>query len=479
MSDSQIKDQEGAEPISVTVTGDMENSGTLYINNTDTSADSVAGNTYTQNGNWHGNDGIVVMKFLPGSDSTVADRLNIKGDATGSTNVVLTAKLGGRGEATINGIKLIQVDGVSSSGAFKSNTVAAGVYDYTLQKGSQTGQDIESWYLTNKLESGNPDTQIKNYRPESGAYTANLVAANTLFNSTLHDRQGETGYINTQKEPKQMTRVWMRNVGGQNKTKSNRYVLQIGGDIAQWSNTGTDQINLGLMVGYARQNGTTENQYSGRKAKSHISGYSTGIYGTYFQNEKEQNGLYIDSWLQYSWFNNEVMGDQLADEKYHSNGLTASLESGYTIPVGSADIQRDNLFNQFYIQPKAQVIWMGVKANEHREDNGTLVKGVGNNNLQSRLGVRAVMNAKSKDKDAILQFQPFIEVNWVHNTKDFGVRMDGQTVLSHGSRNVAEVKTGLDGKISQNMNIWANVSYQSGSKGYKDTQGMLGVKYTF
>ncbi|EEQ12578.1 Type V secretory pathway, adhesin AidA, partial [Yersinia frederiksenii ATCC 33641] len=33
-----------------------------------------------------------------------------------------------------------------------------------------------------------------------------------------------------------------------------------------------------------------------------------------------------------------------------------------------------------------------------------------------------------QDKGKDLVFQPFVEANWIHNTKDFGTTMDGMTV---------------------------------------------------
>lgn len=33
--------------------------------------------------------------------------------------------------------------------------------------------------------------------------------------------------------------------------------------------------------------------------------------------------------------------------------------------------------NRWYLQPKAQVIWMGVEADDHRKANGTMVQGEG------------------------------------------------------------------------------------------------------
>ncbi|MGE9627972.1 autotransporter outer membrane beta-barrel domain-containing protein, partial [Escherichia coli] len=75
-----------------------------------------------------------------------------------------------------------------------------------------------------------------------------------------HDRLGETQYIDMLTGEKKVTSMWMRNVGahtrfkdgsGQLKTQSNSYVLQLGGDLAQWSSDGLDRWHIGAMAGYA------------------------------------------------------------------------------------------------------------------------------------------------------------------------------------------------------------------------------------
>ncbi|PVZ78040.1 type V secretion protein A [Serratia sp. S1B] len=76
-------------------------------------------------------------------------------------------------------------------------------------------------------------------------------------------------------------------------------------------------------------------------------------------------------------------------------------------------------------------------------------------------------------------FQPFIEANWLHNTKEFGATLDNQTMHQAGAANIVEIKAGAEGKINNRLNLWGNVSQQVGNNGYSDTGFMLGVKYHF
>ncbi|OVZ89731.1 type V secretion protein A [Yersinia frederiksenii] len=452
-----------------------------------------ANNLLTINGDLHSNGGEIIFNTVLGDDNSSTDKLVVNGNTSGTTWVsVLNA--GGSGAATLNGIELVRVNG-SSDGVFVNyGRIVAGAFDYSLVRGLDA--NVSNWYLISTIYSDpepepepigvrTPDPSVMIERPEASAYSANLAAANNMFVTRLHDRLGETQYIDALTGEQKVTSMWLRSEGGHNRsrdaqdqlgTQSNRYVVQLGGDIAQWSHNDLDRLHLGVMAGYGNSKSKTESRISGYSARAAVDGYSLGMYGTWYANEVDKSGLYVDSWAQYSWFNNSVDGQYLNTEEYKSKGVTASIESGYTFNVGENPAKNAT----YFIQPKAQVTWMGVKADDHQEANGTRVSGVGEGNIQTRLGVKAFMNGfheSDKGKDRV--FQPFIEANWLHNTKDFGTQMDGITVKQAGARNIGELKTGVEGQINKQLNVWGNVSQQMGGKGYSDTAVMLGVKYNF
>ncbi|HEK0786720.1 TPA: autotransporter outer membrane beta-barrel domain-containing protein [Proteus mirabilis] len=155
--------------------------------------------------------------------------------------------------------------------------------------------------------------------------------------------------------------------------------------------------------------------------------------------------------------NHEVNSHQLATEKYKSRGVTASVESGYTIKIGEY-----------------------ATTNDHTEANGTQISSSGENNIRTRLGLRAYLyghNAIDEGKDR--NFEPFVEANWIYNSKQYGVKMDGKQFNVTGNRNVGEVKIGIEGQINKNLNLWGNVSQQIGDSGYSDTQAVFGIKYMY
>ncbi|MDA8495204.1 autotransporter outer membrane beta-barrel domain-containing protein [Kluyvera georgiana] len=466
-----------------TMAGDSVLSSLTLNNGTVAWSGAAAGNILTVAGNYHGDNGLLKLNTVLGDDNSVSDKLVVQGDTSGTTRVAV-ANAGGSGAKTINGIEVIHVDGVSDGDFVQAGRIVAGSYEYALRRGE--GAQYSHWYLMNAAESPEqPVPEQPTLRPESGSYIANLAAANTMFNTRLHDRLGDTQYIDMLTGELKTTSLWMRNVGGHTRfkdssgqlsTQSNRYVLQLGGDLAQWSTDGLDRWHLGLMAGYGNNQSNTRSDVSRYHSRGQVTGYSVGLYGTWYANDEHKTGTYLDSWILYNWFNNKVYGQGLANEKYDSDGITASVEGGYSFLMG----ERSDGRSTYWLQPKAQLTWMGVKADTHTEANGTRVEGKGDGNLQTRLGMKAFIKGHSAaDEGKGREFQPFVEANWIYNTRSYGVAMNGVTNYQAGTRNIGELKAGVEGQIGRNLHIWGNVAQQIGDKGYSDTQGMLGIKYAF
>lgn len=461
---------------------------------------TLPGNVLTVNGNYTGNNGLMTFNATLGGDNSPTDKMNVKGDTQGNTRVRVD-NIGGVGAQTVNGIELIEVGGNSAGNfALTTGTVEAGAYVYTLAKGK--GNDEKNWYLTSKWDGVTPpDTPdpINNppvvdpegpsvYRPEAGSYISNIAAANSLFSHRLHDRLGEPQYIDSLHSQGSASSMWMRHVGGHERsragdgqlnTQANRYVLQLGGDLAQWSSNAQDRWHLGVMAGYANQHSNTQSNRVGYKSDGRISGYSAGLYATWYQNDANKTGAYVDSWALYNWFDNSVSSDNRSADDYDSRGVTASVEGGYTFEAGTFSGSEETL-NTWYVQPQAQITWMGVKDSDHTRKDGTRIETEGDGNVQTRLGVKTYLNSHhQRDDGKQREFQPYIEANWINNSKVYAVKMNGQTVGREGARNLGEVRTGVEAKVNNNLSLWGNVGVQLGDKGYSDTQGMLGVKYSW
>ncbi|EOV4688019.1 TPA: autotransporter outer membrane beta-barrel domain-containing protein [Escherichia coli] len=453
------------------------------------------GKTLTVKGNYVGNNGQLNIRTVLGDDKPATDRLIVEGNTSGSTTVYVK-NAGGSGAATLNGIELITVNGNESpADAFRQGDarIAAGAFEYQLK------QQGKNWYLTsyqsvneedNSSEGNSESTETPTpvLRPEAGSYVANLAAANTLFVMRLNDRAGETRYIDPVTEQERSSRLWLRQIGGHNawrdsngqlRTTSHRYVSQLGADLLTGGFTDSDSWRLGVMAGYARDYNSTHSSVSDYRSKGSVRGYSAGLYATWFADDISKKGAYIDAWAQYSWFKNSVKGDELAYESYSAKGATVSLEAGYGFALNKSFGLEAAKYTWIF-QPQAQAIWMGVDHNSHTEANGSRIENDANNNIQTRLGFRTFIRTQEKNSGPHGDdFEPFVEMNWLHNSKDFAVSMNGVKVEQDGARNLGEIKLGVNGNLNPAASVWGNVGVQLGDNGYNDTAVMVGLKYKF
>ncbi|HFU8150551.1 TPA: autotransporter YcgH [Escherichia coli] len=453
------------------------------------------GKTLTVKGNYVGNNGQLNIRTVLGDDKSATDRLIVEGNTSGSTTVYVK-NAGGSGAATLNGIELITVHGDESpADAFRQGDarIAAGAFEYQLK------QQGKNWYLTsyqsvneedNSSEGNSESTETPTpvLRPEAGSYVANLAAANTLFVMRLNDRAGETRYIDPVTEQERSSRLWLRQIGGHNawrdsngqlRTTSHRYVSQLGADLLTGGFTDSDSWRLGVMAGYARDYNSTHSSVSDYRSKGSVRGYSAGLYATWFADDISKKGAYIDAWAQYSWFKNSVKGDELAYESYSAKGATVSLEAGYGFALNRSFGLEAAKYTWIF-QPQAQAIWMGVDHNAHTEANGSRIENDANNNIQTRLGFRTFIRTQEKNSGPHGDdFEPFVEMNWIHNSKDFAVSMNGVKVEQDGASNLGEIKLGVNGNLNPAASVWGNVGVQLGDNGYNDTAVMVGLKYKF
>ncbi len=183
-------------PVQYTLGGNLTNSGTLMAG----MSGQQAGNELIIKGNYHGNNGQLVLNTVLDGDNSATDKLVVQGDTSGSTSVTVN-NVGGTGAKTLNGIELIHVGGKSEGEFVQAGRIVAGAYDYTLARGQ--GANSGNWYLTSGNNSPDPQPNPEptptptptptpdsgqnldnDLRPEAGSYTAKLAA--TLRSWQLH-----------------------------------------------------------------------------------------------------------------------------------------------------------------------------------------------------------------------------------------------------------------------------------------------------
>ncbi len=316
------------------------------------------------------------------------------------------------------------------------------------------------------------------YRPESGSYIANLSMARNLFTSGLENRSGNYQYQDAITGEWRTTSMWIHTQGGRKQfgntvdqlnIKGKYHSIQLGGDLAQWSIGAQGSWRIGMLAGFGKATNYSQSKITGYYSNGSVNGYNLGIYATWLTDQQDKTGFYIDTLAQYGWFNNTVNGQEQAEEKYKSSGFTSSVEGGYTFNIGSTDQL------SYFIQPNAQITWVGINAQTHTTANKDVINYNNRGQLVTRIGAKTYLQTTNNMNQ---QFMPFIAVNWLHQNKNTGTQLSGQRV-ENKSKNSAEFKIGVESKIDQKLHVWANINHQMGSYDNNDTNALVGLKYHF
>ncbi|WP_145476387.1 autotransporter outer membrane beta-barrel domain-containing protein [Yersinia similis] len=316
------------------------------------------------------------------------------------------------------------------------------------------------------------------HTPESGSYIANIAMARNLFTTRLEDRTGHYQYKDIFTGQWHPTSMWMHTQGGRSQfgntvdqlnIKGNYYSVQLGGDIAQWATNEQDRGRIGVLAGLGKATSHSHSKVTSYHSRGSVDGYNLGVYATWFADQQNNTGVYIDTLAQYSWFNNAVNGQGKAEEKYKSSGFTASVESGYTFNLANSDQL------SYFIQPNAQITWAGINAQTHKTADGAVVSYRDNGYLITRVGAKAYLQTHDTLNTKLT---PFIAVNWIHQNQNTGTIISGQGI-DNKLKNSTEFKIGVESQIDQQLHIWANINHQMGRYNYTDTNALVGVKYHF
>jgi len=445
--------------------------------------------------NWVGQGGTVQLHTVLGDDRSVSDRIVIDGGrATGTTGLIIR-HAGGNGAQTDKGIRVVETrnGATTEAGAFSlsaasdgyragTGTVAAGAYDYYLVRGGINGV-ADDWYLSSQ-NCGNDSslckqpissTSFQQLRPEVGTYLNNKEAASTLLIHTLHDRQlVAPGMQHEDQNTSSDANGWLRVVNkssdrtgaGRQELSDTISLIHGGGDLLHFSDGADGNIRVGAMGAY----GSSDNRADNGSLSAHgsVSGYSVGVYGTWFGHQDSRSGPYVDSWLMYGKFDNQVKGQGLASENYRSSNLLASLETGYSVAI------HESKDTKLYIEPQAQVISSSYRANSHTEHSGTQVSGQVDSALTARLGVRL-----HGDLGGVSGIQPIAEVNWWHGPSSQAIEFDGTKVHDTLPEDRLEGKLGLQGNLSTAVSVWGLVGIEGGEHDYTASKFQLGASYAW
>lgn len=446
--------------------------------------------TLTIQGALSGNGTIGLNTVLAG-DGAASDRIVINGGTATGTTALRIANAGGAGALTAaNGIQVVEATngGTTAATAFAlDGRAVAGAYEYRLFRGSADGSMPDAWYLRSEQESPNPPAPpappgppAPLYRPEVSAYLANQHLAGQMFVHSLHDRLGEPQYVQGQgfnPEQDKPRAGWLRVVGNWQGSKSadgifkastNSFLMHGGAELAKWRvfSGGADRAHVGLMgsYGYANTNATAQgNPFS---AKGTVEAWGVGGYGTWYQNDEQKLGAYVDTWFQYGWFTNHVDGQHLPSVRYNAQGWAVSGETGYAMP----------LRNDWVIEPQGQVVYVGYSESDITEPGGTRVTGANSHGWITRLGARLHRTFPIADDRKL---QPYLTLNWWHTSVTSSISFNDLPLGSMYPSNRYEIKLGLNADLGKRWTGWTNVSGAWGAQSFYQYAARVGVKYSW
>ncbi|HWK64049.1 MAG TPA: autotransporter outer membrane beta-barrel domain-containing protein [Rhizobiaceae bacterium] len=146
-STSTLFASEGQYTIQPAVNGQgttVTNAGTMDL----TRGGASVTDTLTIVGDYHGDNGALLLNTVLAGDGAPSDRLIVTGNETGITRIFVT-NVGGSGDLTSGDGILVDEDinGVSDGAFVLGNVVAAGAYEYRLVQGGTSPGTENNWYL--------------------------------------------------------------------------------------------------------------------------------------------------------------------------------------------------------------------------------------------------------------------------------------------------------------------------------------------
>lgn len=469
-------------------------------------AGTFTGRTLTVN-NYTGVAGSVIgLHTYLGDDNSPSDKLVINGGTTTGRSALRITNAGGPGaQTTSNGIKVVDTTngGTTTAGAFVlDGRVVQGAYEYNLFRGSVDSSNPDAWFLRSQASGPpppDPTPPTPLYRPEPGAYLANQRIAGVLFLHSLHDRLGEPQWTESQLFDDKPDRPagqaadeddhrswWLRLVNKQTDTDSrdgvfnvhtDSWLLHGGGELAQWRMWGEDdRLHMGVMLGYGQGTSDSHAASNPASADGKSTGWSAGVYGTWYQNDNggsdkhpdDQLGWYADLWGQYGWFKNRVDGEGLPRVSYDSNVLTLSAETGW-----AKRVQEDS---DWILEPQGQLIYVHNSTGSFDEANGTHVDASDGNGWITRLGLRI---HRTWVHESGKQTQPYLTFNWWHDSVDNAIAFDDVRLKDLYPANRYEIKLGVNAERGHGWTSWGNLGYQWGQQSYHALSARIGIKHSW
>ncbi|TPN54388.1 autotransporter outer membrane beta-barrel domain-containing protein [Mesorhizobium sp. B1-1-9] len=464
-------------------TAGLTNAGTVGI------AGSL-GSKLTVSGDYVGNGGNILIGTALGADNSQTNMMVIAGGTSG-TGTLQVVNLGGGGAQTVEGIKIVDVGGVSNgSFSLKGNytfegdqAVVGGAYAYRLYQGGTSTPGDGDWYLRSALiDGGGPGTPL--YQAGAPLYEAYAGALQT-FNQlgTLQQRLGNRSWtveaqgadgVSDDVRAEAGIGLWGRIEGTsgsydpENSTTGTTYdtstwKLQTGADMLL-SDTAAGQ----LIGGVAFQYGTVSADVSSLFGGGSIDSTGTGVSGSLTWYGAE--GFYLDSQAQVIWYDSDLdsatAGQRLVDG---NNGV------GYALGVEAG--KRIMLDPSWSLTPQAQLAWSSVDLDAFTDAFGARVAPGSNDSLLGRLGLSLDHQSQWQDRSGRTgHTNVYTIANLYYDFEDgSSVDLAGSTLSSRNERLWGGL--GIGGTINwadDKFSVFGEAVARTGLENFGDSHALTG-----
>lgn len=312
--------------------------------------------TLTVVGNYTGNGGLLEIETALGSDSSPTDRLVVTGSTAGDTTVRVI-NLGGLGAPTVEGIKIVDVAGVSGGtftlrgdyNFFGRPAVVGGAYSYLLQKNGVSTPDDGDWYLRSSMTNQPTPIAEPIYQPAAPvieSYARVMLNLNEL--PTMQQRIGHrfrsdpndvasTGVLDV--AVAKLSPLWVRIEGGHknlNPTTTARstldldhYTFEGGVDLANVEHGGGRWL-VGVVGNYVEGQADIFSLFGNGKVR--VTGGGVGGTVTWLGD----TGFYFDGQGRVSWYNGSLTSHALGriTSGNDGSGYAFGAEIGHRLGLG-------------------------------------------------------------------------------------------------------------------------------------------------
>ncbi|WP_261323428.1 autotransporter outer membrane beta-barrel domain-containing protein [Rhizobium leguminosarum] len=462
-------------PVTTSGTGILGGTGTIFgdVINAGVVAPGNSIGTLTIAGNYTGTGGTLEIETVLGGDASPSDRLVVTGNTAGTTNVTVV-NLGGGGAQTVEGIKIIDVGGISAGNfsllgdyVFEGDqAVVGGAYAYRLYQGGVSTPADGDWYLRSTELDAAGAAIGPIYAPGVPLYEAYAGVLQSLNQfGTLRQRTGG----------------WMldgdRSADQDGNTAATGIQTRIGGNRSHFepesSTTGTDyevsswtlqagvdgmlrESEAGTLIGGINFHmNTASADISSRFGKGDIDTTGYGFDGTLTWYGK--SGFYVDAQAAVTWYDSDLKSSTLQTSLANGNdgfGYGLSIEAGQKIALTS----------QWSLTPQAQLAYSSVRFDSFTDAFGADVSFDDGDSLTSRLGISADFDSDWKDASGKTSHSTLYGIANLYY--DF---FDGSNVDVSGTSVVSENQAlwgglGLGGSLS-----WSDERYAAHGEAFAST----------